>query len=675
MSRKYLDIFCREAHEQLALLQSGLLALEKRPGDRGMLHELLRHAHTLKGSARMVGLGDIAAITHRMEERLKEMEGGTHPVDAPGIDLLLKGADAVGLLTAALVKGEPPPLDADAFVADFDKGELPAPAPADPVPTIPDPADTVRARVSTLDILVNLVGELIINRKRFETKTDTLRDLLPELPAECRPRLKEFHRELEDDVLYLDYLIQELHGKAMGLRMLPLKSITDGFERLVRDLSRDQGKEVRLELVGGTIEMDRVLLEALKPAFIHLVTNAVCHGIESPEERSAGGKPSCGTVRIAAQHEGSSVLVCIRDDGRGMDPERIREAAVARGIINGADAERLSDDEALYLTLRPGFSTSETVTAVAGRGVGLDVVKQNVDRVKGNIILKSAVGSYSEILLQLPLTLSVVDALLVAAAGEIYAIPTSYVQEIVKLRVDEIESAAGKDTIRLNDAPMPICSLAGALGLPEAVPSPRHLSAVVLKLCDQRLAVTVERQLGNSEVVVKRLGAQFQGVRFVFGATIMGDGNPALILDVPDLFDGGAAAPALRRPELSLPAAKKVLVVDDSITTRTMEQSILSARGYDVTVSVCGEEALERALAGAFDLIISDIEMPGMNGFQLTRALRDREKTREIPVIVVSSLSRDQDKREALEAGAQAYIVKGSFDQGVLLETVEMLIG
>jgi two-component system chemotaxis sensor kinase CheA len=679
--RRYVEIFCREAEEHLASLQSGLLVLEKNPGRTGLLHELLRNAHTLKGSARMVGLSEISAITHTMEEQLKAMEQGSRAVDAAAIDLLLKGADAVALITSALSKGEKPKLDVEEFVAAYERGEICRGAAEEPGPAenADQLTETVRANVKTLDGLVNLIGEMIINKKRLEAKLSRLKEITDCCDPGSAPLLMEFRRDLEDDVLYLDYLIQELHQKAMGLRMLPLRSISDGFERLVRDLSQKLGKEVRLEIIGASIELDRVLLEGLKPMLIHLLTNAVAHGLESPEERLAAGKPRQGLVRITARHEGSSVMVEVRDDGRGMDPARIRAAALSRGVIDQREAEGLSDEETLYLTLRPGFSTAGEVTDVSGRGVGMDVVKKNMERVKGNLTMTSEIGSHTEIALQLPLTLSVLEALIVESGGETFAIPINYVQEILKVRDPDIVTLGSKEAVKVRGVTTPLLSLARMLDLPQLPHGEAAgLPALVLKLLDQRIALTVDANLGNSEVVVKGLGKQFRNVRFLFGATILGDGNPALILNVPDLFAASSRVeqPSLRRPVDPSGAGRgRVLVVDDSITTRTMEQSILAAHGYKVEIAVCGEDALEKALGNRFDLIITDVEMPGMNGFELTRSLRGTEEYRETPIIVVSSLSRDEDKRQALDSGAQAYIVKGAFDQGMLLETVQTLIG
>lgn len=684
MSRKYLDIFLREAEEHLSALQKGLLRLEREPADAALIHDVLRNAHTLKGSARMLGYDDISSIAHRLEDLLKEIEDGIREVGPATVDILLRGADAIAALTGALSRGESSPLDVEQFLAALERGESPTAPAAEPQRQEEESlGETVRARVKTLDSLVNLIGELIINKKRFEEKVARLKGMtLDAGQAVPTTSVRDFQRELEEDVLYLDYLIQELHGEAMGLRMLPLRTITDGYQRMIRDLARDQGKEIEFEIVGDTVELDRVLLEALKPMLLHILTNAVDHGLETPDVRAERGKARRGTVRITARHEGESVRIDVRDDGRGMDPGAIRQVALRRGLIDREEAELLRDEEALYLTLRPGFSTSEIVTDLSGRGVGMDVVRQGIERIRGNLILRSEVGVFTEISLQLPVSLSVIEALLVDCGTERYAVPVTSIQETIKVRSEDIVTVGAREVVAVRGVTVPLVSLATMLGMPErqSLIETGKITAVILKLRDQTLACTVDRSLGNAEIVVKGLGGQFRRVEYVFGATILGDGSPALILNVPDLFASaeGASATGYREAFAATEAGKRrgsILVVDDSITTRTMERSILVSHGYQVEIAVSGEDALGKVEGFRYDLVISDVEMPGINGFELTRRLRGREEYRDVPVIIVSSLSRDEDKRQALEAGAQAYIVKGSFDQGTLLDTVETLIG
>ncbi len=681
--KKYLDIFLKEAEEHLSALQKGLLVLEKEPANRDLIHGLLRNAHTLKGSARMLGYDRISAVAHRMEDLLKEVEDGERQVDTAVIDVLLRGTDAITHLTTLMAKGEEPGPQTERLLASFEGGEAPQPARNDVPQQETVESDTVRANVRTLDNLVNLIGEMIINKKRFEEKISRLR-FLCRSPDDAIPvaAVAEFSRDLEQDVLYLSYLIQEVHGEAMALRMLPLKTVTEGLERMVRDVAKAQDKQVVLEITGETIELDRVLLDCLKPVLMHVVTNAVDHGIETPAERLATGKKAHGTLQVAARYEGNRVRIDIRDDGRGIDPDLIRRTAVRRGIASRKEAESASDDDILYLILRPGFSTSEIVTDISGRGVGMDVVQKNVERVKGTLSLSSRKESHTEVSLLLPLTLSVIDALIVACADEFYAIPLTYVQETLKVRSEDIQTIGAKEVVTVRGSTVPLVSLANLLGFAEkkTLLPQRKLSVVVLKLRDQALACTIDGNMGNAEIVVKALGEQLKNVDFISGATILGDGCPALIINVPDIFAAADGMPttsfrqALEEQEEEV-CRGSILIVDDSITTRTMERSILVANGYRVDLAVSGEDAMEKVVGTRFDLIVSDIEMPGMDGFELTRKVRGIEGYQDVPVIIVSSRSRDEDKRRALEAGAQAYIVKGSFDQGVLLDTVDALIG
>jgi len=684
MSTKYLDIFLKEAQEHLESLQANLLVLEKEPGNKPLIHELLRNAHTLKGSARMLGFEDISVIGHRMEDFLREMEDGDRSVDAASIDLLLQGTDAITRMTGALAKGTASPIDLERYIVAFDQGVSTAEAILEaPKAETEVFGDTIRTSVKTLDSVVNLLGELIINKKRFEDKSEELKSIgRTSGGTVSSSRLMEFQQALEEDVLYLGYIIQELHAEAMALRMLPLRTITEGFVRMVRDLSKAQGKEIDLEIRGEHIEVDRLLLESLKPMFLHMLTNAVDHGIELPEERVARGKPAKGTIRLTAHHEGNNVVIEIRDDGSGMDPRKIKATALRRGVIDKDEAEMLKDEEALYLTLRQGFSTSEIVTDISGRGVGMDVVKMNIEKVKGNLILKSEVGAYTEIQLTLPLTLAVIDALMISCSGEQYAIPLSSVQETLKIRSSDIATVAGKEVLTVRNSTVPLFSLAQILGLDEQEKkiAGGKLAAIILKQRDQVIACTIDKSHGTSEIVVKSLGGQLRKVRHTFGATIMGDGNPALILDVPDIFataegvSSGGVRKSLQESQRVV-SRGNILVVDDSITTRTMEKSILVAHGYDVTIAVSAEDALEKITTASFNLVISDVEMPGLNGFELTARLRSLDEYRSIPVIIVSSLAKDEHKRKAIEAGAQAYIVKGAFEQGTLLDTVETLVG
>ncbi|WP_298431818.1 hybrid sensor histidine kinase/response regulator [Geobacter sp.] len=682
-SSRYLDIFLREAGEQIAALQKGLLELERDPGDRTRVRELMRFAHTVKGSARLLGYDGVGELGSRLEDLLAEIAAGKRRADAPTVDLLLAGTDALARLVDAVGRGEDSAFDVAGFLAAFDRGEVPAEGVAKSVER--DEAgfgDTVRAGVKTLDRLLNRLGELLIARSRIEERLAALKGMAAGLDDAAATALRQFHRDLEGEFREVSALAQELHGDAMALRMLPLSTLTGGFERMVRDLAREEGKEVEFRVTGSSVELDRALLEELRPVLLHLLRNAVDHGIEPQNERVLAGKPLRGTITVSACHEGNSVLIEVRDDGRGIDPVLVREAAVRKGIVSKEEAELLSDEEARYLVMAPGFSTRDFITDVSGRGVGMDVVRQNVERVKGEFVLRSTPGSFTVVSLRLPLTLALLDAMLVRSGGETYAFPLSFVAESFKVAAGDIATAGGREVVTLRGGTIPLVPLASLLGEGErpALPPSGRIEAVVVRHREQLLACSVDRVIGSTEVVVKGVGEQLKEASSLSGATILGDGTPAPILSVPWLFSRAerGVRTGFRQAAAEQQAARtrgKILVVDDSLTTRAMEQGILVSRGYATEVAISGEDALEKIRHQRFDLVVTDIQMPGIDGFELTRRLRAIPDYREVPVIVVSSLAKDEDKRQAMEAGAQAYIVKGNFEQGTLLDAVEALIG
>jgi chemotaxis protein histidine kinase CheA len=700
--KKYLEIFAREAEEHLQVLRQGSLALEQEGFSPERVHELLRSAHTLKGSARMLDLQTLGRVAHALEDLLKEIEQGEREITPGLVDLLLVAADALEALIAQAHSGGEIEVNVDLVLEGLATGVLPeVPTVGEepvPVPRRETPErDTVRTSVARLDQMVNLLGELLISRRVLEERNRQLGAGLVRLEGFLR-RLKKVENyallrgilddlgrvamALEADTQGLSYLAEELHGEAMELRMLPLGTITEDLGRMVRTLARELGKELQLVISGEEVELDRMMLEAARPMLLHMLRNSVDHGLETPAERQAAGKPGTGRISLAASTEGGFVHLHLSDDGRGIDPRRVRQVAAERGLLGAEEAAGLSDEEAVYLILRPGFSTREIITDLSGRGVGMDVVKSQIDRVKGNLVIHSVPGQGTEMFLKLPLTMAVVTGLVVECEEEIYAVPLHYVSEIIRLSERDVLTEGGQEVIRVRGRILPLLALPELLGVPRQnrIQMPGRVTALVLNYREQQLACLVTRTLNVQELVVKSMGQQLKSVHFCTGATILGDGQPALILSVPDLFGAGLAVRGSRlRQEFAAQRAAqakgRVLVVDDSITTRTMEKNILETHGYQVTVAVSGEDALERLAEQQFDLMVSDVEMPGINGFELTARVRTVEATQDLPVIIVTSLATDADRRKGIEVGAQAYIVKGAFDQGTLLDTVESLIG
>ena len=700
VKNKYVEIFAREAEEHLQGIRQGLLAMEKEGGGEAPLNELLRRAHTLKGSAKMVDLLEISTVAHHMEDLLKELHGGGRELSPALIDLLLVATDAIEALLAQASAGGVVGVNVAPIIEALQAGALPEQKAA---PVVAAPAAerrrSVRASVERLDQLSNLMGEILLSRQALTEHQRQLSGLLPQIDAfldrlrraenfrqmkQIRGVLQKICNELAQDTTQLGYQAEEIYQRTMQLRLLPLATVTDEFERALRDLARSLGKEIDFVVEGKEVELDRTVLDLVKPMLLHVLNNAVDHGIEPAELRLQQGKASYGTIHLKAQYEGSFVQIVVRDDGQGIDPAKVRAAAVSRGLLSADEAARTSDDATLYLVLQPGFSTREFITDVSGRGVGLDVVKSNLDEVKGNLTITSQVGRGTELRLRVPSSLAMFTGLLVEAVGETYVIPQQYVHEVVRLAPREVRLELGREVICLRERTIPLVTLADLLTgqaqrRDEALAEGR-VTVVVLSYREQLLGCLVDRAVGLQDVVVKPLGSQLKSLDYVAAATLLGAGTPALIVAVADLFEArhGSEGTRLREAHAARQARARrgrILVVDDSITTRTMEKNILETNGYEVTIAVSGFDALEKLDQESFDLMVSDVEMPGMTGFELTAKVREREATRSMPVIIVTSLASAEHRRAGMEAGAQAYIVKGSFDQGTLLETVEALIG
>lgn len=702
-TRKYVDLFVKEAKEHLAALRNGLLVLKDEGFSAARIHDLLRSAHTMKGSAMMLELDDIGRTAHAMEDLFGEIEQEKRPLTPQLIDILSYATEALDTLTNQALSGKSVDLPLDALIESLRSGETIDAAHVTPLVSSSPPVDapplalvTVRTDVEQLDQIINHLGEVTITRHAFEGRGRELRGLVRELEffvrqlqraenirglRDIQGRLTALATNLDGDLGNLSYLTQELHHSAMELRMMPLSTITDDLGHMARGLAREQGKELSLSISGDQVELDRMMLEILKPVLLHILRNSVDHGIESPDERLLAGKNQVGKIDLMARYESGYVCLTISDDGRGIDPERVRHKAVERGLLSETQAAQTSDEEAAYLIMRPGFSTRDYITDISGRGVGMDVVKNSLDKVKGDIVITSSLGRGTQMRLQLPLTMAMISGLLFDCAGMTLAVPLHYVSEILRIDAADVISEGGREMVRVHGRSIPMVSLADILGLTAGkVDSDEKQTVLVLSCRDRQLACLVNHSYGVQEMIVKGMGKQLRRVEFFSGVTIMGDGSPVLILAVPDLFSSGRSqeSTTLRQAheEVRRRAEKgRVLVVDDSITTRTMEKNILEAHGYRVTVACSGPDALQRLAEADYDLIVSDVEMPGMTGFELTAAIRRNERTKGTPVIIVSSLASDEDKRMGLKAGAQAYIVKGNFDQGALLETVETLIG
>jgi two-component system chemotaxis sensor kinase CheA len=641
---RVLGVFREESGERLDRIVEGLLALERGAGPDA-IDAMLREAHSIKGSAGMMGLDDAHEIGHAIEDVLAQARTDAHL--APWlVEPLLQATDA---LRRAVAGEAGLAEDAVAAIARAAADGAGAPAAAAAPATTP-PAESSRRsmRVETgeVDRLLDAVGEVVVHQRRLEHVLQG--------PGEG-PR-----QDVSEDLLARsDVLLDQLQDAVIRLRTVPISSITGPFPRAVRDLAAAHGKEVRLTTAGIEIQLDRVILEGTSEAIVHLLRNAVAHGIESPGDRVRAGKPREGRIELRAEQRGDRVAIEVRDDGRG----------VATELVQAADGP-----EALaHLLARAGMSTAATVTAVSGRGVGLDAVKHHVESVRGSLEVTSEPGRGTTVSLLLPVNVALVDLLMLERGGILFAVPFAGVSEVIS--VAEPLSLLGRPAVSVEGEAVPMADLAAVLG-GAAPPLPAVPPAIVLARGGRRAALLCDRLVGEETVVVKRLGSVLAATPGYVGGAIMGDGRVALVLDAQHLVSAATdrpAAPQAHEPEA---ARRTVLVVDDQFTVRELQRSIMEASGYSVETARDGREAWDRLVSSeGIALVVTDLEMPEMDGLELLAAIRRHPAMSSLPVVIVTSRAGGEDERRGLEAGADAYIVKERFDQRALLDTVERLIG
>jgi two-component system, chemotaxis family, sensor kinase CheA len=716
-------IFGAEVTERVQAMNRHLLALEDPDG--GELDEqlagLFREAHSLKGAAGAVGMSEVAAIAHRLESVFQAVRNGELHLRRAGFDVLYAGVDAIGALAAA---DGPATVDAGAVVAALERlaSSTPEPEPAPPPPPVPDPPaarpggqalapageETIRVAVAKLDTLMNQVGELVVARIAADQRVGELRSLQEELaqwdlawraarPGRHPPdpaalarfveagtgRLAGIRRQVDGlargyqaEGRRLGQAVDELRDEVRRARMLPVATVLDGFPRLHRDITGELGKEADLDLRGGEVEVDRAVLEQLRAPLTHLLRNALDHGLEPAEVRARSGKPARGTVLVAAVQREGVLQVEVADDGAGIDPARVRTRALERGLLGPEAAERVGDREVLDLVFSSGFSTADRVTGLSGRGVGLDVVREHVERLHGTITLDTEVGRGTRFLLELPLTVATTLCLLVGVADRPFGLPATSVMRIERVRPQDLGWAGGQRVVPVDGRPVPLVPAAALLGLDQ--PPAEAGTVVVVGSAERRTALAVESLLGVQEVVIKSLPWPFIRVPGTAGAATLASGEVVMILNAADLTRPAGARTAAAAPAPPAddppPAQASVLVVDDSAVTRTLEKGILEAAGYRVRVAPDGVAALELLRREPCNLVVTDVEMPRMDGFALTAQVRADDRLRNLPVVLVTSLDSDDDRRRGVEVGADAYIVKGAFDQDRLLETIGRLI-
>lgn len=579
----------------------------------------------------------------------------------------------------------------------------------------------VRVTADSLSRLMGLAGESLVRARRFRPFLDSLMGLRErqtrlletlqhieerldahgpgagsgeaarDMVAKARDQASRCHQELGENLEAIEEFARggedissRLHHEVLASRMRPLADGVRNFPRLVRDLAKQMGKQARFEVVGETTGVDRDILDGLDAPLNHLIRNAIDHGLEPPEERAAMGKKPVGLIQLEARHRAGMLQIILRDDGRGIDLDRLREKVVDRGHATRSMASRLTDAELLDFLFLPGFTTRGEVSETSGRGVGLDVVRIMVQGVRGNVRVTSKLGEGTRFILQLPLALSILRALLVEIGGEPYAFPLNRIDRIAMVDRDQVIELEGKPHMMLDDQPVGLAEAARVLELDAPARDSGPLSVVVASDRGHRFGVVVDAFLGERDLRVAPLDPRLGRVPNLNSTSILEDGWPALVIDVEDLVRSidnllggrrlrGLSAEAV--PTAEARPAKRVLVVDDSITVRELERQLLENQGYSVDVAVDGVDGWNAVRSGRYDLVVSDIDMPRMDGIELVGHIKDDSQLQSIPVIIVSYKDREEDRIRGLDAGANVYLTKSSFHDQTFLDAVIDLIG
>jgi len=720
-------LFRAESEDHLQKLDELLLQLERTPTATAPIEEAFREAHSMKGAARMLGLAGIQILAHKLEDSLNSARHGTEALSAARITQMLHEVSDIRNRVATLVGDDaPPPARAPMHVAAPVATTLPPPMAAplpSPVPAHaahasaealnPAPAhesapapdehatkserlalDSVRVDTRHLDALMSHAGELVVTHTRVSRRLHDLDDALGLLAQLQRgknapPALKDLEQHLQqlyaaqtEDSARLETLSTALDEVVRRVRLLPLSRVFRLFPRMVRDLAHEQGKDVVLNLLGDDTLADKRILEEIKDPLMHLLRNAVDHGIEPPAQRRAARKSPTASITVQARQRGDRIEISVQDDGRGLDLEAIRQTALQRGLASAESLQTMTEAQVQRLILLPGFSTAAYVTDVSGRGVGMDVVRAHVDRLKGSLEVHSSREAGTRFVMKLPVTLSTLRVLLVQAQGQFFGLPAQAVLNSRRHKSEDVFTVEGRSSVLFRGTPVPLAPLAQALKLPPGMQPTVALQAqaacVLMESDGERFAVQVDALLDELEVVLKPLSPLVQGLPTLMGATLLNDGAVCTVLKPAGLLAAmphATHSPQTVEPAAAAPRRKCVLLAEDSITTRAQEIRILEAAGYEVVAAADGREAFGKLGTRTFDALVSDVNMPHMDGLELAQQVRSLAQFADLPIILVTSLSSPADKRRGLEVGANAYITKPEFDQTLLLDCLERLIG
>ncbi len=666
LRRQLSAMFSEELADRVEELRRVATELETTPASpesRAALHRVL---HVIKGASRSVGEQSIEAACHRLETQLAELAAD----QPPPIALIYELADALDEARGALRHSTP------LAAARFDRIAASGPVAEQPdvaahviVTPADDGGETFRVAASALDALVSQSAAAMQARQSLGPVLRAFEQLRDEAAGQAWLRgLERCQRALVASVDRVARSSEILDDQIRRLRLRPFEEVVAGCARIAREAAAGVGKQIELVIEARGVQLDRVQVEALRDVMVQLVRNAVAHGIETPEARAAAGKSPRGQILVEATPHGDAFTLQVRDDGAGLDVAWLKRLAAERGRTT-TDPRELA-----RLVFEPGVSSAPVLTELAGRGVGLDVVRQRVERLHGSVRVEWVAGEGTTFTIELPITVATLRSLIVESGGVTYAVPISAVERLVWITPAAIQRGETRELIRVGDDWLVAVSLEAVLGKVPAT-SERRVPGIVLSHAGRRVVVAADHIVDAIEVAFESLDPRLGRIRAVAGVTTLPDGALALILQASDLVDAALASvtPAAFARATPTRAPRTVLLVDDSATTRALESNILRAAGYVVRTAVDGEDAWRQLSEARCDILVSDVDMPNLNGIELTRRVRGSPELASVPVILVSARSTDEDRARGMHAGANAYIVKGSFDQKVLLETLARL--
>jgi two-component system chemotaxis sensor kinase CheA len=707
-SSEFTGPYQEEVRERIQKLIDGLLKLEKAPQDKALLDSMLREAHTIKGSSAIMGYRRVADIAHVMESGLQDALNGKLRLGKRHFDVLFKCLDSIPPLLDDKVTWESKGISqsyvdnlckevTSVFASETNNEEKHGPQEItgqknDPVkpesggvtpPSASAGEESLRVDITRLDKLMNLSGELIVSKVRLN---ELVKSITLKLEAEMSG--DEIYANIAKELNRVDESItavtSNIQDEVMKVRMVPVSYLFNLFPRAMRDLAHKAGKDINIEIKGENTHLDKTIIDEMKAPIMHLLRNAVDHGIEPAEERIRKNKPASGRVSLNASQVGSQVVIEVSDDGTGIDVKKVKERALERKLSSKDRLEAMSDEEVFQILFAPGFSTKDEVTETSGRGVGLDVVKESIAKLKGTIEIISGRDRGTAFIMKMPLTLAITECLLVAAGSDTFAIPIDAVVETARIEPGAIKTVEAHEAITVRNQIMPLVRLNDIFGVPaKGIIQKRYYSVVIVQAVEKRLSILVDELKGRQDIVSKALGDPLKNIRYISGATSLGDGRVVLIIDIPSIINSFESGVALKHPAAAQPKAagavkkrrKTILLAEDAVSTAMLEKNVLESAGFSVVIARDGREALEKSSQERFDLVITDLLMPRMDGFELTAALRNDKLYKDIPIIIVTTRENDADKRRGLEAGANAYILKSEFTSEGLLNTIERLIG